>query len=216
MSLTAQPEHAGRSVRCPSCGERLTVPIFIQTPPPRTATPGAVQEQKAPPTRGGWVEADPTNPSIWIALGLGMGVMAVILLMGLVLKGTYVYTILFERGWVNFAETFVFSWGIGILILKFRKLAHQRNALLLDVLPERLGREITQSNVDQFIDHVYKLPIRLRDSLMVNRIRKGLELFETRTSNSETAHMMSTPGQQADESPESISHRPQQHFQAGA
>lgn len=121
-----------------------------------------------------------------------MGIMAAIHLLGIVLVKTYVYTILFERGWVNFAESFVFSWGSGILVLKYQKLKHQRNALLLDVLPERLGWEISSENIAQFIDHVYKLPRRLRDSLMVNRIRKALELFETRQSNADVAHMMST------------------------
>jgi hypothetical protein len=197
MNLTAQPEHAGRTVRCPGCDARITVPIFVQTEAVSKPTP--TKESKEPPepatsspTRGGWVESDPTNPNVWIGLGLGLGVMAAIMLLGLALHRTYVYTILFERGWVNYAETFVFSWGIGVLILKFQKLKHQRNALLLDVLPARLGREITQANVGQFIEHVYKLPHRLRDSMMVNRIRKGLELFESRASNSEVAHMMTT------------------------
>ena len=191
-SLTAQPEHAGKNVRCPSCNTKLTVPLFVATLPAKTGATGAKQEPKSSAERGGWVEADPTNPNVWVALGIGMGVMAAILLFGLVLKGTYIYTILFERGWVNFAETFVFSWGIGILVLKFQKLRHQQNALLLDVLPERLGREITGDNVDAFIGHVYKLPNRLRDSLMVNRIRKALELYETRPNNAEVAHMMGT------------------------
>ena len=109
---------------------------------------------------------------------IGLGVMAAFHLIGLLLRRTYIYTILFERGWVNFAESFVFSWGIGILVLKYRKLLHQRNALLLDVLPEDLGREISSDTIGKFIEHVYNLPRRLRDSLMVNRIRKALELFE--------------------------------------
>jgi biopolymer transport protein ExbB/TolQ len=149
-------------------------------------------EAPAPSGRGGWIEADPANPNVWAALGLGMGIMAAIHLLGLLLMKTYVYTILFERGWVNFAESFVFSWGSGILLLKYQKLKHQRNALLLDVLPERLGWEISSDNIAEFIDHVYKLPRRLRDSLMVNRIRKALELFETRQNNADVAHMMST------------------------
>lgn len=190
MSLTAQQEHAGRHVRCPGCGERITIPLLLQTKP--SPKIDVTPKSSGASTRGGWVETDPANPNIWIGLGLGLGVMAVILLIGLILRGTYVYTILFERGWVNFAETFVLSWGLGILILKFQKLAHQRNALLLDVLPERLGREITPENVGLFIDHVYKLPVRLRDSLMTNRIRKALELFEARANNAEVAHMMST------------------------
>ena len=87
-----------------------------------------------PKQRSGWQEKDPANPHLGFSLLVGIGIMAAILLLGLVLRRTYVYTILFERGWVNFAETFVFGWGMSIIILKFVKLGHQRNALLLDVI----------------------------------------------------------------------------------
>jgi hypothetical protein len=217
QSLTVAPEHAGKTVKCPSCDSHIVAPFFVETQLPGTQRTGAARSAgktaagTKPPSstkagagaggqpasedvsdRGGWVETDPANPNVWIALGIGMGVFVVVHLFGLLLKGTYIYTILFERGWVNFAESFVFSWGIGILVLKFQKLKHQRNALLLDVLPDDLGREINRDTVGKFIGHVYKLPFRLRDSLMVNRIRKGLELFESRQSTDGVAHMMST------------------------
>ena len=54
---------------------------------------------------------------------------------------------------------------------------------MLDVLPWEMGAEINANNVGSFIDQLYKLPMRLRDSMMVNRIRKGLELFEVRQNN---------------------------------
>jgi biopolymer transport protein ExbB/TolQ len=190
MSLSVQPEHAGKTARCPGCEHKFTVPKPLETPAAEQTT--GANSAKSPVTRLGWVESDPANPNVWVALGVGMGIMAGILLIGLILRQTYIYTLLYERGWVNFAETFVFSWGMGIIVLKFQKLAHQKNALLLDVLPQRFGREINSSTVGLFIDHVYKLPKRLRDSLMVNRIRKGLELFEVRPNNADVAHMMST------------------------
>jgi len=200
MSLSVSEEHAGKSARCPGCGNRVTVPNLDKTP---AAGGGAAKAATSPgerpaerredvKQRTGWQESDPANPNLWMSLGLGIAINLGILLLGFLLRGTYVYTILFERGWVNFAETFVFSWGMAIILLKFKKLRHQRNALLLDVLPQRLGREINSGNVGKFVDHVYTLPIRLRDSLMVNRIRKGLELFEVRPSNADVAHMMST------------------------
>jgi biopolymer transport protein ExbB/TolQ len=190
MSLSVQPEHAGKTARCPGCNHKFTVPKSQETTSAESSA--GANTTKTTTTRVGWVESDPANPNVWIALVLGVGIMFGILLFGLILQKTYIYTILYERGWVNFAETFVFSWGMGIIILKFQKLAHQKNALLLDVLPQRFGREINTNTVSQFIDHVYKLPKRLRDSLMVNRIRKGLELFEVRPNNSDVAHMMST------------------------
>jgi len=92
---------------------------------------------------------------------------------------------------VQFAETFFFGWGVAFLILKFIKLRHQESALRLDVMPVELGREVTKDSVHVFIQHVYSLPVKLRDSLMVNRIRKALELFESRQVNGEVATMMS-------------------------
>ncbi|MCX6976181.1 MAG: MotA/TolQ/ExbB proton channel family protein, partial [Verrucomicrobia bacterium] len=41
-----------------------------------------------------------------------------------------------------------------------------------------------------FIDHIYRLPFNLRDSLMVNRIRKALEFFEVRQNVSHVSAMM--------------------------
>lgn len=69
---------------------------------------------------------------------------------------------------------------------------HQREALFLDVLPAELGREINGQNVGNFIDHLYNMPVRLRDSLMVNRIRKALELFEVRQNTPDVGSMMSS------------------------
>ncbi len=182
---------AGNSINCPGCGTKIQVPARSTVEEAAVAPVTQPAGEGGEPERGGWVETDPANPNVWAALGLGLGVMALILGVGFVLKGTFIHAILFERGWVNFAETFCFGWGIGILVLKFRKLRHQQNALLLDVLPSFLGKEINRSNVGTFIDHVYSIPVHLRDSLMVNRIRKGLELFEARENNSEVGTMMS-------------------------
>jgi hypothetical protein len=55
-----------------------------------------------------------------------------------------------------------------------------------------LGKEINSTNVSRFIDHLYRLPINLRDSLMVNRIRKALELFEVRQNVTHVSAMMTS------------------------
>ncbi len=81
-------------------------------------------------------------------------------------------------------------WGCVILALKLKKSKRQRQAMLLDVLPLRLSAEINIDSVGAVLDHIYKLPVRLRDSLMVNRIRKGLELFEKRNHNGEVSSLL--------------------------
>lgn len=191
MGLSAQPELIGQLIQCPGCNARFNVPESnpLQSEEGAFSTP---QPTASAPARAGWVETDSANPNFLHTLVVGISVCAAILLLGLLLKGTYIYTILFQRSWVNLAETFVFSWGIAILILKWRILRRQQSAMLLDVIPRSLGREINHENVGLFVSHVYKLPFHLRDSLMVNRIRKGLELFEVRQNNADVAHMMST------------------------
>lgn len=176
--LTVEPEYAGTSFGCPSCGTTITVP----------APTGGTEVSEATAKRQAWKETDPTNPNIWIALGIGVGIFAVIYLMALATK--YTKGLLYERGWVQFAETFFFGWGVAFLVLKFLKLRHQESALRLDVMPQELGKDVNKDNVHVFIQHVYSLPVKLRDSLMVNRIRKALELFESRQVNGEVATMM--------------------------
>lgn len=176
--LTVEPEYAGTSFGCPSCGTTITVP----------APTGGTEVSEATAKRQAWKETDPTNPNIWIALGIGVGIFAVIYVMALATK--YTKGLLYERGWVQFAETFFFGWGVAFLVLKFLKLRHQESALRLDVMPQELGKDVNKDNVHVFIQHVYSLPVKLRDSLMVNRIRKALELFESRQVNGEVATMM--------------------------
>jgi biopolymer transport protein ExbB/TolQ len=72
------------------------------------------------------------------------------------------------------------------------KTKRQRRAMLLDIVPSKLSNEINSSTIGSFIDHIYKLPHRLRDSLMVNRIRKGMELFEKRNNNSEVSTFLNS------------------------
>jgi flagellar motor component MotA len=169
-----------------------------------TATGEEMSFQKSKPQREGWKEADPANPNIWMSLGIGT--VLFIAWYGILYPFNpapnvpsseynfmqYLAAMFIQRTWVNFAETFFFTWAMGIVYLKFQKLRHQREALLLDVLPMELGREINSKNVGSFIDHVYNLPHRLRDSLMVNRIRKGLELFEIKQSTGDVGGMMSS------------------------
>lgn len=152
--------------------------------------------------RGGWEETDPTNPSALLALGIGT--VATLAWYGILFPFgvgeynapaantlDYIHDLFYERTWVNYMETFFFFWAMSILWLKMKKLRHQKDAMFLDVLPSDISQEVNAQNVSLFIDNLYGLPSRLRDSMMVNRIRKGLELFEVRQNNGEVSGMMS-------------------------
>lgn len=189
LNLSVEPEHAGKVVQCPGCNGRFQIPAA----PARQAPPAGTAPAKhaAPVHRAGWPEEDHANVPFWSSLGIAVAITASFLVLLIPFKGQYFSDIFLLRGWVNYAEVFLFSWGCVILALKWKKSKRQRQAMLLDILPARLGGEINIETVGAVIDHVYKLPVRLRDSLMVNRIRKGLELFEKRNDNAEVSSLLS-------------------------
>lgn len=182
MSLQAEPGMAGQTVHCPGCSKAIQVPSDMP------ATGGLLGGDQR--KRGGWKEEDPSNVSVWRSLAYGMGAMVVALGLLLTIKKTFIGQVYWSGGWVNHAEFVLFFWGLGTLFLKNQKTKHQRAALLLDVLPKKFGAQINSENVGAFINNLYKLPEALRDSMMVNRIRKALELFEVRTNNSEVSSLM--------------------------
>ncbi|MDQ3623849.1 MAG: MotA/TolQ/ExbB proton channel family protein [Verrucomicrobiota bacterium] len=187
-ALNVEPQLAGQVVQCPGCNNRFQVP---KADVPGSGIPGLTARATAQTQRGGWPEADPTNVPLLLSLGYGLAAMAVTVGLLYLIKNSFVGQVFFTGGWVNYAEFVLFFWGLGILFLKIKKTQHQRAALLLDVLPRNFGRDINPRNVSEFIDHLYRLPAHLRDSMMVNHIRKGLELFEARPNNSEVAAMLS-------------------------
>jgi biopolymer transport protein ExbB/TolQ len=215
MSLKAEPEWAGKVVRCPSCNTKLQIPetLTSELPPPDginfanekdhgATNPDQLQYQESAPQRGGWKEEDPTNPNGFVTFAIGLGVTLVIF--GIVYPFIapasvpvseynmmqFFANLLYKHFTVSFLNVLFFCWAMAIVYMKIQKLRHQRAALLLDVLPQELGMEINSQNVGSFIDHVYSMPQRLRDSLMVNRIRKALELFEMKTNSGDVIHYM--------------------------
>ena len=184
--LNFDPELAGKLARCPGCGGRIVLPGAEGKAIARTTTGAA----PAPPGPG--VDFDPANAGFWQSLGLGLGITAGALGLLLPFRSTFVGEVYFTGGWVNHLELFLFAWGLAILVIKSGKAKRQRDALLLDVLPSELGSTITPRNVEGFLGHLHKLPARLRDSLMVNRIRKGLEMFRARRDNGEVGSLLGT------------------------
>jgi biopolymer transport protein ExbB/TolQ len=184
--LSVAATAAGLMVRCPSCDNRVKVPL---------ASKG---ERRA------WKETDPTNPNPFLSLGITLVVLLLWFLLLLPFvppAGTptsgystmqFLSSLFYKHFLVSFINTMFFVWAMSIIFLKHLKIRHQKAAMMLDVLPPQLGKEIDGANVGVFIDHVYSLPHKLRDSLMVNRIRKALELFEIRQNVAEVREMMAS------------------------
>jgi biopolymer transport protein ExbB/TolQ len=202
MSLLAEPQMAGQLVKCPGCDTKLQIPAFGgDWNADGSGTDGGSAEGGRP-QRNVWKEEDPTNPNPVLSVGIGLGLtvawFAFIYFFQAppgkspaeFTKGETLANLFYKHFTVSFANTLFFFWAAAICYLKMLKLKLQRRAMLLDVLPRELGDTINAQNVGTFIDHVYGLPVKLRDSLMVNRIRKALEFFEVRQNVSEVSSLM--------------------------
>jgi hypothetical protein len=211
---------AGQIVRCPGCDLKFQIPALEEpaaggAPPPSApsmtqpratsgAQPGRLHPSGQPQERKAWKEEDPTNPNAKLSFGIGLGLTLIWFAIVYPFQaptdlptGSYttfqtLANLFYKHFTVSFANTLFFFWAMTICYLKLQKLRHQRQALLLDVLPMELGKDIHGQNVGKFIDNLYRLPIKLRDSLMVNRIRKALELFEVRQNVSQVSAMMTS------------------------
>lgn len=198
QSLVAEPAQYGQNLACPSCGKGFKVP----SGPPGGAHPAKGRADRI--VREGWEESDPSNPDFLKGLGLGAGGVALwyLILFPFVAKEgvphadysvmNFIASLFYGHLLVSILNTLFFFWAMAILYLKVGMLKRQKAALLLDILPSQLGQEITAQNVGIFIDHLYALPEKLRDSMMVNRIRKALEFFEIRQNSGDVREMMTS------------------------
>lgn len=182
-NLDISPDLYGQVVQCPVCGGKLTI----------EAPAGDLPSASGKPIRHGWKESDHANVNPLHAFAIGFVASAVWLAcMYLPPIRASFGAIFVDRGWVDFAETWFFFWGMAIIGLKYVKIKHQERALLLNLFPSNIGEEVNASTVGAFIDNIYDMPAQMRDSIMVNRIRKALELFEVRNSKSEAEALLNS------------------------
>ena len=204
MSLLAEAQMAGQLVKCPGCSSKIQIPEMSAEGQGNTdgGEQGDGSATGGRPARNVWKEEDPTNPNPLLSFGIGFGLTIAWFAFIYFFQappgkssaefttGETLANLFYKHFTVSFANTLFFFWAAAICYLKMLKLKLQRRAMLLDVLPKDLGLAINAENVGTFIDHVYGLPVKLRDSLMVNRIRKALEFFEVRQNVSEVSSMM--------------------------
>lgn len=105
-ALNVTQEHIGQQVQCPACQNRFQIPEAT-TPPTGTGN------QK--PARKGWEEKDHANVNFGKSLLVGAGITILFMLLMVPFKNTRMGGLFLDRGWVNYAETFLFFWGCGAL-----------------------------------------------------------------------------------------------------
>lgn len=188
QALLAQQQASETQGKCPFCGAKFTVPA-LGSPLPA----GAVTDSAFPKAAGGkgareWGSAE--SRELWVGFSIGLGIALGFLFLMFPFKGTYFGDLFLARGWVPYVLVLFLGWAIGILILKFRRLKLERQALIVDVLPVSISETITPQNVDSFLQYLGSLPAKQAESYMLRRVRRGLEHFKARESNPEVASMM--------------------------
>ncbi|MEI6535943.1 MAG: hypothetical protein WCN98_11420, partial [Verrucomicrobiaceae bacterium] len=157
MSLIAEPNMAGKIVRCPGCNTKMQIPANFAAIANITPTAGT-QPKPGHPQRVAWKEQDPTNPNALVSFGIGLALAVAWFVVVYPLKappgkvvsaftsGEFLANVFYKHFAVSFANTLFFCWAMTICWLKLKKLRHQREALFLDALPMELGKEINARN----------------------------------------------------------------------
>lgn len=196
-SLKVREENLGRKARCPYCHHSVAVPAGEAAMPVaasrrdesgQQATPS--QSQSSATSSHEWT--DSTNVNMLLSLLIGLGIAATFLIVLIPFRSVYLGKLFYERGWVQFALVFLMSWSFGILILKWRKVARQKESMLFDVLPNEIADEITSKTADQFANHIRSLPAEPGASFLMNRVMRGLEHYRVRKNASEVAGIMAS------------------------
>lgn len=206
ITLQAEPELAGKTVKCPGCSTRIQIPEFTAG-----EHEGAGQEmadefyQQLPELNisSGHAGPHPSTVSVWIAGAIGIGVTFLwYVIMFLFPKrqvvgadegfGVYLRELFCDRGLTQYWTTLLTFWCVGLLVLKWVNLRKQRRAMMIQALPTDISEEITPQNLKAFHDHVINFPKPLRNTYIVNRVRKALEFFYVRQNNPEVATMISS------------------------
>ncbi|NNE91976.1 MAG: hypothetical protein HKN23_10045 [Verrucomicrobiales bacterium] len=211
ITLQAEPELAGKTVKCPGCSTKIQIPELEEPTQEAEHEEHSAGEEIAddyydslPELNMNAVEHGPHPSKINFLIALGLGVVATF--MFCVIIGmfpskpengdhtalTYIRSFFLERSWVQYATTFLMFFCLAILVLKLLNIRKQRRAMLIQALPTDIDTEITPQNLKAFHDNLLNFPKPLRNTYIVNRIRKSLEFFYVRQNNPEVAQMISS------------------------
>lgn len=212
ITLQAEPDLAGKTVKCPGCAARIQIPEDFGTPPPTGAENEDAAEEMADEhfdqmseleVSAGAPTAHPSFVNVWIAGGVGIAATFLWFLIMYLLPvresvdeahsiGSYFRELFTQRGWPQYVTTLLMFWCLGILVLKWLNIQKQRRAMLIQALPTDISEEINPSNLKEFHDHIINFPGPLRNTYIVNRIRKALEFFYVRQNNPDVVQMITS------------------------
>lgn len=79
-----------------------------------------------------------------------------------------------ERGWIPYAIAAFFFWGSAMLAIKWRKLALQKKALDLQVVPDDPGFVLSPQSSDQILQNLYRQVHDPERFLLFNRVLRAI------------------------------------------
>ena len=209
-NLKAREEHIGRKVGCPYCRAAVSVPaptsrwsgddegetFDVAASAAAARAPGPVRTSLVRPSArtipASGPRTDGTNVNLLTTGLIGAGLTLAFYTLLFPLRQIHIAQLFIDRGWVPYAEVFLMTWSVAILLLKYLKLKRQRASMLFDLLPTELSQEITVNKVDKFTRHIRALPHAPGESFLINRVLRGLEHFRVRKSAPEVASILSS------------------------
>ena len=135
----------------------------------------------------------PLLPSLLVALAGGSASIALAYL----LKGIvpYFYSLILERGPMQFLTVYAFWFTTGMLVFKYRSLQKERNAFGLDFIKSfTVGREMvgTKTFVGEQQMIAENLDPRHKDLILVSRINKAIKQIRINKNPADVAHVLTT------------------------
>lgn len=164
---------------------------------PGSLSPAPVTQQAAkaatrPPKKKSSSSDDGTNVDLVWTAAIGLLFTVIFYAILAPIPKNYFRDLFFARGWVTVAEAYLMYWSITILLFKWRKFSKQQSSMLFDLLPESIGKDITQENLPQFAKNVQDIPVDPGASFLIRRVMRGLEHYSVRGSSGEVGTMLSS------------------------
>lgn len=181
-------EAEGAIRRCRACGRSA---LRGADAPSRTASgaaagpepasmPGVLATASAPPV----ARRRPAGPGeVPILPAAGFALLATLLFYGALrwIPDTRLAELFVERGWVQYAITFVSSWALALLAAKRRRLARERRMLGRDWLARPgAGTVLRPDDVDAALAHLAGQADFDFDALLARRLVRALRHFQAR------------------------------------
>ncbi|MAJ59557.1 MAG: hypothetical protein CBC48_06020 [bacterium TMED88] len=180
--LKVQP---GEVVDCTSCGQSFLRPAEDGEPVAQKVLDAPMPMAGVAPVSGGAgrrVDAPLGRTGLLAAL---LTVVFYAVVVGPLAETTF-GALFGARGWVPYVISFLSIWSAVVLGWKYRALRLQARSLDIDFLPTSIAQQITVPNAKRFSDHLGTLPQDLVQSVLVERLREGLDHFQLRGDVGET------------------------------